>query len=263
MRLLEHIEDRKLVLGMIHLLPLPGTPFYKEGNLRASSEKALHDASALYEGGADGCVIQTVDQVYQNGDEVDFARLASVAIIVHEVVNSMPGDFQVGIQILFNALNASLAVAQVCGGSFIRSAVFIGATSNSAGIARANPNSFQNYRRKIDAASIAVTAEIHGMHYHDLENHEVVTLAEDAVQAGADAIEIADVDEVVNECLILRIKEKLPHLPVFLGGYTNHENVLRRIRYADGVFVGSCFQSEGWGGRIESAKVREYVRLLR
>ena len=38
---------KKLVYGMIHLLPLPGTPFYESGNVEKSLEKAIADVKAL------------------------------------------------------------------------------------------------------------------------------------------------------------------------------------------------------------------------
>jgi uncharacterized protein len=263
MRILDLIGKKKIVVGMIHLLPLPGTPFHEEGNLEASREKALFDSHALLEGGADGCVIQTIDRVYPNGDNVDFARLASVAIIVQEVADSVPKDFFVGVQILLNALNASLAIAKVCGGAFIRSAVYIGSTNTDSGIAQADPHGFQEYRKKIDAGSIVVSAEIHGLHYHDIMDRPVTTLAEEARLAGANIVEVAAADEEENERLVQQIKEKLPNLPIFLGGHTNHENARRRMRYADGVFVASCFQPGGWGSSIDAKKVKEYMHCLR
>ena len=46
--------NRKLIIGLVHLLPLPGTPNYEEGLLQKSVDKALSDVKALMEGGADG-----------------------------------------------------------------------------------------------------------------------------------------------------------------------------------------------------------------
>ena len=60
--------DKKYIIGLVHLMPLPGTPFY-EGNLTAVIDKAVRDATALSRGGAHGCLIQTVDRVYSNEDD--------------------------------------------------------------------------------------------------------------------------------------------------------------------------------------------------
>ncbi len=54
MRTFENLGKKKIVIGMVHLLPLPGTPFYQEGNVERALTKAVADATALYHGGADG-----------------------------------------------------------------------------------------------------------------------------------------------------------------------------------------------------------------
>lgn len=248
---------------MVHLFPLPGTPYYQPGDLQRSVDKARRDCAALCAGGADGCVIQTNDRVYTLGNEVDPARLVSYTTIVQEVAREAPPNFKIGVQILWNALQASLAVAQFCGGSFIRTAVFVGATDSPAGIAKADPVGFEAYREKIGANGIKVVAEVQGMHYHNVDGKGVGEIAQEALQAGANAVEVADPDEQINEQLVLCIKEMKSNLPVFLGGHTNHENVVRRMRFCDGVFVGSCFENEGWGGYVDPEKVRSYVGRLK
>ncbi|MCA9108126.1 MAG: hypothetical protein KDA83_22155, partial [Planctomycetales bacterium] len=57
MRTFPTLGKKKIILGMIHLLPLPGTPFFEAGNMEKALDKAVADATALYEGGADGCLV--------------------------------------------------------------------------------------------------------------------------------------------------------------------------------------------------------------
>ena len=65
MPLFENLGKKKVVLGMVHLGALPGTPFAAEGSYAAVREKALNDARALEAGGADGCVVQNAgDRVF-------------------------------------------------------------------------------------------------------------------------------------------------------------------------------------------------------
>jgi predicted TIM-barrel enzyme len=71
MRTFDTLGKKKVVIGMVHLLPLPGTPFYQEGTMEQTLDNAVVDAMALYQGGADGCLIQTVDRVYPAADEAD------------------------------------------------------------------------------------------------------------------------------------------------------------------------------------------------
>jgi predicted TIM-barrel enzyme len=54
----------------------------------------------------------------------------------------------------------------------------------------------------------------------------------------------------------------LPDLPVILGGYTNHENVARRLAKADGAFVGSAFESGNRTSPVDAKLVREYMDIV-
>ena len=54
-----------------------------------------------------------------------------------------------------------------------------------------------------------------------------------AARMGADAVEVAHPDEETNARLVREVKQALPHLPVLLGGHTNHENIARRLAEAE------------------------------
>ena len=263
MRNFDNLGKKKAVIGLVHLLPLPGTPFYEEGNLEKALDKAVADATALYEGGADGCLVQTVDRVYPAGNEADYARVAAMTKIVDAVSQATGSEFQIGVQILWNALNASLAVAKVCGGSFLRCNAFVGATLTPSGVAEGNPVEFQTYRSQIGAQNIKLIAEVDGTHFRWLDGRKTTAdVARLAVGAGAHAVEVAHPDEETNARMVREIKEAMPNLPVIIGRHTDHENVSRRLAQADGAFVGSCFETEGWGTRINIDKVREYVDIV-
>lgn len=262
MRVFEQLGKRKVVLGLIHLKPLPGTPYYQEGFLEEALDKALRDSRALYTGGADGCLIQTVDRAYPVGDEVDYARLSAVAKIVHEVSQASPPDFQIGVQIMANALKASLAVAKVCGGSFMRCMALVGETETAWGLVQAASHDFLQYRSRLQARDIKLIAEVDGMHFRWKGGKPTADVANMAYRIGADAVEVAHQDEEINARMVHDIKIAHPQIPVILGGYTNHENVLRRMAEADGAFVGTCLEEGGRGGYVDVERVKEYVALV-
>lgn len=262
MRTFENLGKKKVILGLVHLLPLPGTPFYEDGNMEKTLDKAIADATALYEGGADGCLVQTIDGVYPAGDDADYARVAAMANIVKAVSDATGPEFQIGVQILWNALKPSLAVAKVSGGSFLRCNAFVGSTMTTSGIVEADPVGFHHYRKQIDAQNITLIAEVESMHFKWLGGKPVAEVARTAARTGAQAVEIAHKDEATNLQMIREIKEVSPDLPVILGGHTNHENAARRLAEADGAFVGTCFETEGWGGRIDIDRVKSYMDIV-
>ena len=264
MRTFDSLGKKKAIIGLIHLYPMPGTPFFEEGNFERSLEKAVKDSRNLFEGGADGCLIQTVDKVYPGKDEADYARVAAMAAITYAVTQNVGPEFQIGVQLMWNSLHASLAIAKVCNASFIRCTALIGATMSPFGLVQADPLSLQNYRMQLQAQNIKLIAEIEGMHFHWYgEEKPVPQIARSAAMVGAHGVEIAIADEEKSNALVREIKTAMPNLPVILGGYTNHENAARRLKDADGAFVGTCLEKEGWGGEIDVERVKKYVEIVR
>ncbi len=263
MRPFEANKKEKTVIGMVHLPPLPGTPFYEEGSYKYVFEKAIGDATALYHGGATGCLVQTIDRVYPTGDEADPARVAAVANIVYAIARATGPEFGIGVQILRNALSASLAVATVSGGSFVRCAALVGATRSSGGVLQGDPLSVMQYRRRVGAMHVRMIAEIHSMHYKALDGTPPGETAQAAVRAGADAVSLGDPDEETTLQMIGGVRGAVPGTPVFLAGYTNHENAGRLLAAADGAFVGSCLEKGEWGSEVDEERVRAYMDVVR
>jgi membrane complex biogenesis BtpA family protein len=263
MRVFENLGAKKVVLGMVHLGALPGTPFSEAGSYETVRGKALSDALALEAGGADGCVVQNAgDRVFAI-DHADPVIVAAMADIVRAIDEATGPEFQIGVQILRNDLDAALAVAHVCGGSFLRCGALVGATVTASGIMQGNPYAFQAYRTRIGAQQIRLIAEIHSMHFQWMGDRPVGEIARSAKAAGADAVGLCDPDDEVTLRLIREVRAAAPGLPIIIGGYTNHENVARLLADADGAIVGSCFERGGRGGAVQVDAVREYVDIVR
>lgn len=252
-------KGQKLVFGLVHLHPLPSTPLYKEGDLELSIEKALADTAALIKGGADGCLIQSVDKIYPSTDDTDYARVAGMAVIVNEVRKMAGPDFKIGAQLMWNCITPSLAVCKIGGANFTRCTAMVGTTASQFGTIEANPMMVQSYRKSIDAFDVDMIAEVSGYHFHaEYDKAALQNLARSAITVGANAVEIMNKDEEMNERMCRDIKDMGGDIPVVLGGGTDVENCVRRMKYADATLVGSCFENGKWGGNIDANTVKEY-----
>ena len=80
-------SQKRTIIGMVHLPPLPDTPFYEEGGYEKALQKAVGDATALYRGGAGGCLVQTIGRVSPTGDEADDI-MASYAVAAQKAAAS-------------------------------------------------------------------------------------------------------------------------------------------------------------------------------
>ncbi|WP_329431238.1 hypothetical protein OG339_47605 (plasmid) [Streptosporangium sp. NBC_01495] len=256
-----------VILGMIHLQPLPGTPFHQEGSFPRILRTAVDSARALHEGGADGGLIQTVDRVYPPGEECDPARIAALSLITRAVADAVGPDFQVGVQVMRNSVQASLAIAKVAGGAFVRVGAIVGATLTSHGMVEADPLAVMEYRKKIDARDVKIIAEIESMHYTWFGGGKTVAdVARAARQVGADAVSLCHPDEERVLAMIASVRAAVPDLPIILAGHTHHGNAARLLASAegaDGAFVGTCLEGEGWGSAIVADKVKAYVDIVR
>ena len=252
-------KGKKLVFGMIHLLPMPSTPFYTEGNIQKSLDKALRDAEALQKGGASGCLIQTSDKIYTKDDDTDYCRVATMAMIAGRVKSIVDPDFKIGVQLMINCITPSLAVAKAVNADFIRCSVLIGESKTSVGHIEADPYKVLQYRNLINAHGIDMISEALSVHFKsEYDKTSLQMRAKRAIGVGAAAIEVASDDATMNEQLIQDIKE-IGDIPVVLGGRTNLENCKERMKYADGVFVGRCFENNNWGGNVDPSIVKEYM----
>ena len=252
-------KGKKIIIGMVHLMPFPGTPQYEEGNIEKLEEKVLKDAIAIKEGGAHGCLLQTEDWVYDENDETDPIRVASMANLVSLVRHEVGPDFIIGCQLLWNCMTPSLAVAKACNANFIRGTVFMGSANTAYGVIKGNPLKVMTYRKLIDAKNIDILSEVSGYH-HDLEysKENVQFMAFESIRMGADALEVCDRDEAKNRQICLDIKEKGDY-PIILGGATDIENCVRRLEFADAALVGNAFEGGNWGGNIVKECVERYM----
>lgn len=259
----DNLNGKKLVIGLVHLVPMLGTPLYEDGNLDKMTKKAIEDCLTLKKNGADGGLIQTVDVYYPSTDDTDYARVAGLAAVTARVRDAVGPDFIIGSQIMWNCITPSLAVCKTAGADFTRCTALAGNTDSMFGIIEANPLKVAEYRKKIEAMNVGMLAEISGYHHvGEYSSENVQSLARTSMHLGANAVEVCDRDFAQNERLIKDVK-KAGHYPVILGGATNVENCKDRLKYADGALVGTAFEDGKWGGPVIGTIVAEYVKKVR
>lgn len=259
----KNLNGKKLVFGLVHLLPMPGTPLYQDGNIDEMSQKAIRDCLTLKNAGADGGLIQTVDVIYPATDDTDYARVAAMAAIAARVRDAVGDDFKIGVQIMWNCITPSLAACKAAGADFTRCTALVGTTESPYGQIAAEPLKIMDYRKKIEAQKIAMLAEISGYHFKgEYDPDNIQNLASMAMRIGADAVEVVNRDFEMNERIVKDVKA-VGDIPVILGGATDVGNCKARLRYADGALVGTAFEGGKWGGDLIGSIVAAYVNNVR
>lgn len=254
------LDREKPIIGMVHLKPLPGTPDFA-GDFEAVVARAVEDAQALEAGGVDGVLVQNrwdraIPKHHAGAETV--VAMTRITQAVREAVN-----VEVGVHVLRNDVVASLAIATLCGGSFVRVAALTGASWTSQGIVEPNTREILHERRRIGADHVTMLADIWSMHYRPVVPVAPGQLAADARAAGAAGVVIAvpDADEARN--MIAGIRSVVGRFPIVLGGHTTEENVAGLLEVADGAIVGGAFEDPAQDRRVVVERVRRFVAAAR
>ncbi|HPX31981.1 MAG TPA: BtpA/SgcQ family protein [Erysipelotrichaceae bacterium] len=230
------------IIGMVHLLPLPGAPKYR-GSIEEIKERALYDANALVNGGVKSFIIENFnDDPYSECiDDFSFATMVKIA---NEIKNAF--DCKIGINIQFNDVEKELALAYAIDADFIRVEVFIDNRVGIQGIMTAKCRKITELKNKYDIRA-KILADIDVKHTTALVKEDIDELAHRAIDEGADAIILTGSKTGENPKIteVERIREIVEDFPIVVGSGINSNTIRKYLRYANGVIVGSSIKIDG------------------
>jgi hypothetical protein len=248
----------KLLAGMLHLPPLPGSPLGRS-SLDAIEDLVLADARVLAEAGFDAAILENYGDVPFFKDRVDPVTVASMSRLA-VAVRGEASALRLGINVLRNDAASALAVAFAAGADFIRVNVHVGATATDQGVIEGRAADSLRLRAAL-GADVAIWSDVHVKHGRSLAHPSIEGEAEDAVLRGlADALivsgratgEPASLDEV------RRVRALDLGVPLYVGSGVTEENAKEVLASSDGVIVGTALKE---GGRTANPVDRE--RALR
>ena len=120
----------KTVIGMVHLLPLPGSPRYG-GSMRAVFEAALRDLKALEGAGVKAAIIENFGDV-PYGTENEFITLACMTSVAAQLRERT--TMKLGINVQYNCAVEEWGMAYASGANFIRVEAFVETRVGTTGI---------------------------------------------------------------------------------------------------------------------------------
>jgi hypothetical protein len=254
------------VIGVIHLLPLPGSHRFA-GNVEAIFERAEQEAAALASGGANGIIIENFFDAPFAKNHVDTAAACALALVTKRVqaIASLP----IGINVLRNDGMTALAVAASTGAQFIRVNVYTGAMVTDQGIIEGQAHELLNYRRFLGADNdVRIFADVLVKHAAPLDAFaDIGQCARDAVERGmADAVIVsgAATGAAPDEADLRAVRDTLPDTPILIGSGADRDNIQRLLGTADGVIVASSLKRQGrLQNPVDVERVRSFVNLVK
>ena len=121
----------RALIGMVHLLPLPGSPRWG-GSMAEVAERALADARALEAGGLHALLVENHGDTPFPAGRVDAATVAAMTAVMSEIRRNV--RLPLGVNVLKNDAQSGLAVAAATGARFIRVNVHAGAVLSDQGV---------------------------------------------------------------------------------------------------------------------------------
>lgn len=251
------------LVGMVHLLPLPGAPGWA-GSMAAVLERAIADVAALVEGGVDGVLVENYADVPFHGSTVEPVTVAAMTRVTSAVVER--AGVPVGVNVLRNDALAALSIASVCGAAFIRVNVHSGALLTDQGWIEGRAAETLRERQRL-GATVAIFADVAVKHAVIPRDLDVGQAASDAWERGlADGLIVtgASTGREPDDERVRIVREAVPDAWIWLGSGVTPGNAGRTVPLADGVIAGSSLQHGGRAGAgVEVGRVRELVAAIR
>lgn len=232
---------KKPIIGMVHSLPLPGSPKFKHYRLEDVYDYAVGEALKLKEGGVDGLLIENAGDIpFVKSEYLGPETAACIAVIGERIRRAVP-DLPIGVNIVANAAKHSIAATKAFGGDFVRVNQWANAYIANEGFVEGAAGVALRYRSMIGADDIKILADVHVKH----GSHAIV--ADRPIAEQATDVAFFDADALIATGFrtgdptrpeeINTIREGSP-LPVLIGSGINSENCQRLLRIADGAILG-------------------------
>jgi membrane complex biogenesis BtpA family protein len=253
-----------VVIGMLHLPPLPGSARYA-GDLHAIREAVLRDADALTAAGVHGLMLENF------GDVPFFKAAVPPHVVSHMTAVACAITTRLhtplGINCLRNDGCSALAIAQASGAKFIRVNVLCGARVTDQGVIEGIAADLMRLRAVLNAASIKVLADVDVKHSAPLGPVELEHEVDDVLHRGlADGLIVsgAGTGKATDVKKAQRVRAVAPNAPLFVGSGVTEHTVAHFLAHVTGVIVGTSFKEDGQVDRpVDPARVRALLLRIK
>jgi hypothetical protein len=255
--------EKAPVVGMVHLLPLPGSPKWG-GSMDEVLARASGEATLLANEGLDGVLVENYGDVPFFPDRVPPETVAAMAVVVREVVRCTP--LPVGVNVLRNDAWAALAVAAGAGGRFIRVNVHTGSMFTDQGLLQGQAHQTLRQRSAL-GESLLILADVLVKHATPPPGLTLESAARDSWFRGmADGLVLTGTEtgKPVDLEVLGKVKKALPEdAKVWVGSGATPETAQSLLQVADGIIVGSALRKGGAAGAgIDPPRIRAFMEAL-
>ena len=255
--------ERAPIVGMVHLMPLPGSPRWG-ASMGAVFSRATADAEALTKAGFDGILVENYADVPFLKGPVPAETVAAMTAAVLAVRDAT--GLPVGVNVLRNDAHAAVAIATATGARFIRVNVHAGSMWTDQGLVEGRAADTLRLRSKL-GGRVAILADVHVKHATPPSGSDIGTAASDSWRRGlADALVVSGSGTgVPTETRDLEaVRAAVPEACILVGSGVTPENASNVLALADGAIVGSSVMRRGIAGAgVDADRARLLIDAAR
>lgn len=252
----------KVLIGMVHCPPFPGSPRYRGETLDEIYDTCLRDAERLITGGLHGLIVE-------NHGDIPFSKPEDIGpetpAFLSVVTDRIRRDFNVplGINVLANAPLPALAVAVAARADFIRVNQWANAYIANEGFMEGRAAQALRYRSALRAERVKIFTDAHVKHgaHAIVADRSIPELTRDLAFFDSDCI-IATGQRTGNSATLDEIDEigGATHLPLLVGSGVCEDNIVDILKKTNGVIVASSLKQGGvWWKPVEPDRVARFV----
>jgi membrane complex biogenesis BtpA family protein len=251
-------NSAKAIIGMVHLLPLPGAPRWG-GSMQQVIDAAIIDAQALADGGVTGIMVENYGDTPFLPGRVHATTLAALTAAIVEIRRTV--SIPIGVNVLRNDVASALAVCAATGASFVRVNVHTGAMLTDQGWISGEAHETLRLREGL-ALDAAIFADVFVKHATPPAGLTIEDAARDTWERGhADGLIVtgSGTGHATSPEDVRRVKTAVPEAPVLIGSGLTLENAAAVLEYADGAIVGTSLKENGV---VSTDRVRKMVEVV-
>lgn len=252
-------NNKKPVIGMVHLLALPGSYKY-DGNLENVYLKAKYDLDELVKGGIDGVIVENFNDVPYTTKN----KLVTIIAFTHILTRlKLEYDIPMGINVQFNDYEAEWLIGYCSNIDFIRVEVFAENRVGPNGVMLACGPELMRLKNTYPK-DIAILCDIGVKHTFALVDQPIDFTINSLIDSGVDGLICTGLETGKSPSLeeVKNIKSVSKGFPLFVGSGVNKDTVMDYLSICDGVIVGSSLKVNGnVYNPVDYSKVENFIKI--
>lgn len=251
------------IIGLLHLRPLPGDPFFRpDDSIQGVIDAARADLLALQEGGVDG-VLVTNEFSLPYEKKVSAVTTASMGMVIGALSSLFTVPF--GAEAIYDG-DASIELCAATGASFTR-CLFSGAWAGDLGLIDRNVAHTLRLKRGLGLDKLRLFYFVTSEGEVFLNDRTTVDIAKtllfncrpDCLVVGGSAP-----GQTPGPELIRTVRQAVGEVPVVCGTGCRLENVADILAAGNGAFVGTTFKQDGkFENSVDAVRVKRFMDRVR